>query len=64
MFRRRTDGAWDRFFEEHRERAWSAEQLTEFLRDAGFSRVEITGDLSRKAPKDDETRWNVLAEKE
>ena len=64
LFRRRPDGAWDRFFEEHRERAWSAEQLREFLRDAGFSRVEITGDLSRKPPKDDEARWNVLAEKE
>ncbi len=64
LFRRRPDGAWDRFFEEHRERAWTAEQLREFLRDAGFSRVEITGDLSRKPPKDDEVRWNVLAEKE
>ena len=64
LFRRREDGAWDRFFEEHRERAWSSEQLREFLRDAGFSRVEVTGDLSRKPPKDDEARWNVLAEKD
>ena len=63
LFRQRPDGAWDRFFEEHRERAWTAEQLQEFLRDAGFSRVEITGDLSRKPPKDREVRWNVLAEK-
>ena len=64
LFRRRPDGAWERSFEEHRERAWTAEQLREFLRDAGFSRVEIMGDLSRKPPKDDEVRWNVLAEKE
>ena len=63
LFRRRPDGAWERSFEEHRERAWSMEQLREFLRDAGFSRIEITGDLSRKPPKDDETRWFVLAEK-
>ena len=64
LFRLRPDGAWERSFEEHRERAWSAEQLREFLRDAGFSRVEITGDLSRKPPANDEVRWNVLAEKE
>jgi hypothetical protein len=64
LFRLRPDGAWERSFEEHRERAWGAEQLREFLRDAGFSRVEITGDLSRKPPKDDEARWNVIAEKE
>ena len=63
LFRRRPDGAWERSFEEHRERAWSMEQLREFLRDAGFSRVEITGDLSRKPPKESETRWFVLAEK-
>lgn len=64
LFRRRGDGAWERSYEEHRERAWSAEQVTEFLRDAGFVNVQITGDLSRKPPKEDENRWNVLAEKE
>ena len=63
LFRRRPDGAWERSFEEHRERAWSMEQLREFLRDAGFSRIEITGDLSRKPPKESENRWVVLAEK-
>ncbi len=64
LFQLREDGAWERSYEEHRERAWSTEQITEFLRDAGFSKIQITGDLSRKPPKDDETRWNVLAEKE
>ncbi len=64
LFRLRPDGAWERSYEEHRERAWSTEQIREFLRDAGFVNVEITGDLSRKPPKEDETRWNVLAEKE
>ncbi|MBQ6985933.1 MAG: class I SAM-dependent methyltransferase [Oscillibacter sp.] len=64
LFRLRPDGAWERTYEEHRERAWSTEQIREFLRDAGFVNVEITGDLSRKPPKEDETRWNVFAEKE
>ncbi len=64
LFHLRPDGAWERDYEEHRERAWSTEQIREFLRDAGFVNVEITGDLSRKPPKDNETRWNVSAEKE
>ena len=64
LFRLRPDGAWERTYEEHRERAWSTKQIREFLRDAGFVNVEITGDLSRKPPKEDETRWNVFAEKE
>lgn len=64
LFRRRPDGAWERSFEEHRERAWSADELREFLRDAGFVNVQIFGDLSRKPPKEEESRWTVLAEKE
>lgn len=64
LFRRRPDGAWDRAFEEHRERAWSMEELNAALRDAGFTNVRFWGDLSRKPPKDNEIRWTVLAEKE
>ena len=56
LFRLRPDGAWQRNFEEHRERAWSEEELRAFLRDAGFSDVKVTGDLSRRAPKEGEAR--------
>ena len=64
LFRLRPDGAWERSYEEHRERAWSQEQIVECLRDAGFSNIRITGDLSRNPPEEHETRWNVSAEKE
>ncbi|MBR4211755.1 MAG: class I SAM-dependent methyltransferase, partial [Oscillibacter sp.] len=64
LFRLRPDGAWERSYEEHRERAWSQEQIVQFLRDAGFSNIRITGDLSRNPPEEHETRWNVSAEKE
>ena len=64
LFRLRPDGAWERSCEEHRERAWSLEQIRTFLQEAGFSHVQITGDLSKSPPKENETRWNVLAEKE
>ena len=63
LFSQRPDGAWDRRFEEHQERAWSEEQLREFLSDAGFTRIQITGDLSGKPPARDADRWLVRAEK-
>ena len=64
LFRKRWDGAWDRHFEEHRERSWSAEQLRRFLLEAGFRRVTISGDMSTLPPEKEEDRWTVLAEKE
>lgn len=59
LFRLRPDGAWERDYEEHRERAWSAAELTAFLTDVGFAAVKITGDLTARAPKDTEDRWIV-----
>ena len=56
LFRLRRDGAWERDYEEHRERAWSVEELTEFLADAGFTKVKITGDKKTGKPKEDEQR--------
>ena len=63
LFRLNEDGTWDREFEEHRERAWSEEQLREYLADAGFEKITVTGDLTRHAPKPDEDRWIIRAEK-
>ena len=57
LFRLRPDGAWDRSFEEHRERAWSEEELRRYLGEAGFSSVRLTGDLTDRPPKPDEDRW-------
>ena len=63
LFRLNEDETWDREFEEHRERAWSEEQLREFLIDAGFQNITITGDLTMKPPRAEEDRWIVRAEK-
>lgn len=57
LFRLRPDGAWDRSFEEHRERAWSEEELRKALDEAGFSSVRLTGDLTDKPPGPEEDRW-------
>ena len=56
LFRRNEDDTWERDFEEHRERAWTVEELCLFLTDAGFEKISVTGDLTMKAPRDDEDR--------
>ena len=63
LFRLNGDGTWDRDFEEHRERAWSEAQLRQFLAEAGFQNVTVTGDLTMKPPRADEDRWIFRAEK-
>lgn len=57
LFRLRPDGAWERSFEEHRERVWSEEELRKHLGEAGFSSVRLTGDLTDKPPGPEEDRW-------
>ena len=64
LFHRRGNGTWERTFEEHRERAWDAAELRRLLLNAGFSRVRVTGDLSRRPPAPDADRWLVWAEKD
>lgn len=61
LFRQRRDGAWERAFEEHRERAWSEEQLQLYLAEAGFGNIAVTGDMTRRPPKAEDDRWIVMA---
>ena len=61
LFQLNADGAWDRSFEEHRERAWSEEQLRTFLADAGFAEITVSGDLTSRPPRTEEDRWIVRA---
>ena len=54
---------WERSFEEHREYAYSNEQLMAFLRDAGFSHIEVYGDRRFEAPREGEQRVYFKARK-
>ncbi len=54
---------WERSFEEHREYAYSAPQLHAYLREAGFTRIEIFGDRRLEAPRSGETRIWLKARK-
>ena len=62
LFQRQGD-TWLRSFEEHKEYAYSAEQLTEFLREAGFTRIEVYADRRFAAPGPEEQRIYLKARK-
>ena len=54
---------WVRSFEEHREYAYSAQQLTGWLREAGFTRIRVYGDRKLSDPKPGEQRIYIKARK-
>lgn len=54
---------WQRSFEEHREYAYSIEQLTDYLRAAGFTGIRVYGDRRMEAPKPGEQRIYFKARK-
>ena len=59
----RQGSVWHRSFEEHREYAYSQEQLTEYLRGAGFMRIRVYGDRRLEAPQPGEQRIYFSARK-
>ena len=59
----REDEVWLRSFEEHMEYAYTVEELTDYLRRAGFSTVEVYGDRSFEAPAEGEQRIYFYAQK-
>ena len=54
---------WHRSFEEHREYAYSQEQLTAFLKAAGFTHIEVYADRLFEAPRAGEQRIYFKARK-
>ena len=62
LFQRHGD-VWTRSFEEHREYAYTPEQLKQYLKDAGFTSIEIYGDRRMESPGENEQRIFVKARK-
>ncbi len=60
-FFERQEKLYARSSERFTEHAYSAQELTRMLREAGFDRVEIFGDLSFAAPAPDEQRLIMAA---
>ena len=62
LFQRRDD-VWHRSFEEHREYAYSRQQLEAFLRRAGFTAIACYGDRKLTEPGEGEQRMYFKARK-
>lgn len=55
LFRREGE-LWRRSLEVHRQRCYTAEELTAWLKEAGFGKIRIYGDCRRRAPREGEQR--------
>jgi hypothetical protein len=55
LFQRQGE-TWVRSFEEHREYAYSIDQLKHFLKEAGFTKIEVFADREFCAPRPGEQR--------
>ena len=62
LFQRKGD-LWQRSFEEHREYAYSREQLVGYLKQAGFTHIEVFADRRMEAPGTGEQRMYLKARK-
>ena len=56
IFTRRTDGAWERSVEQHRQKAYEVEELRAWLLEAGFTHIRTYGDCRMSAPREGENR--------
>jgi hypothetical protein len=54
---------WLRSYEEHREYAYSQQQLTDYLKRAGFTHIEVFADRRMEAPGPEEQRIYFKARK-
>ena len=62
LFQRRGN-LWHRSFEEHQEYAYSSRQLVGYLKDAGFTGIEVFGDGRLEAPNENDQRIYLKARK-
>lgn len=59
----RQGGVWHRSFEKHEQYAYSTQQLTKYLQDAGFTAIEIYADRRFESPREGEQRIYFKARK-
>lgn len=59
----RQGSTWERSFEEHREYAYSRKQLTGYLKEAGFTHIEVYADRLLEEPRAGEQRIYFKARK-
>ena len=59
----RSGEVWTRSFEEHREYAYSQEQLVRYLKNAGFTHIRVYGDRTMEQPSPTDQRIYIKARK-
>ena len=59
----RQGNVWNRSYEEHREYAYSASRLVSYLKDAGFTAIEVFADRKLTPPQAGEQRIYIKARK-
>ena len=59
----RQGNVWHRSFEEHREHAYSQEQLLQYLKQAGFTHIQVYADRKFAPPQPGEQRIYIKARK-
>ena len=62
LFQRQGD-LWQRSFEEHQEYAYSRQQLVEYLKNAGFTGIEVFGERRMEQPEKEDLRIYLKARK-
>lgn len=63
FFEKVKDELYERFDEEHEERAYEVDELTEILKRAGFKKIEIYSDYDLKPAEKNSERINIVAKK-
>ena len=63
IFRRNENNTWKRGEEIHEERAYTVEELTGFLQEAGFTDIHQYAELKMSAPTQGEQRIFFVAKK-
>lgn len=63
LFVRRPDGAYERMEEGQCQRAHSREELTDWLKEAGFTGIRFFGRQRMTPPRAGDDRWHVMAKK-
>lgn len=61
FFVRESDGRYRRFREEQRMRAYSIEELSTWLQNAGFTDIQVFGGMREDAPLREDDRVHILA---
>lgn len=56
LFRLREDGAWERDFEEHHQRAYTIDELSAWLAEAGFTAIRTYGEMKNRRANESDGR--------